>query len=201
MVSRARALPGARTPDDVTDPANTPELLLRRVGRGDEQAFAALYDIVAGPVLGIVTGVLRDHAQSEEVAQEVLLEIWLKAAQFDEHGRSALAWVLTIAHRRAVDRVRYQHANVERENRAGQLEPRHGFDEVVEATLDKMEHEAVRQALADLTDLQRRSIVLAYYGGRTYREVSEALDKPVGTIKTRMRDGLIRLRESLGDRA
>lgn len=199
MVSRARALPGARTPDDVADPANTPELLLRRVARGDEQAFAALYDIVAGPVLGIVTGVLRDHARSEEVAQEVLLEIWVEAAQFDEQCRSALAWVLTLAHRRAVDQVRYQHANVERENRAGQWEPRHGFDE--EATLDKMEHEAVRPALADLSDLQRRSIVLAYYGGRTYREVSETLDKPVGTIKTRMRDGLIRLRESLGDRS
>ncbi|MFI6046462.1 anti-sigma factor domain-containing protein [Nocardia sp. NPDC051321] len=122
MVSRARALPGARTSDDVTDPAKTPELLLRRVARGDEQAFAELYDIVAGSVLGIVTGVLRDHAQSEVVAQEALLEIWLEAAQFDEHCRSALAWVLTIAHRRAVDRVRYQHATIERENLAGQLE-------------------------------------------------------------------------------
>lgn len=201
MVSRAPALPGARTLDDVTESADTPELLLRRVGRGDEQAFAALYDLVAGPVLGIVATVLRDHVQSEEVAQEVLLEIWLAAAQFDEHGRSALAWVLTIAHRRAVDRVRHQHANVERENRAGQLEPRHGFDEVVETTLGKLEHEAVRHALDGLTDLQRRSIVLAYYGGHTYREVSEALDKPVGTIKTRMRDGLLRLRESLGERS
>ncbi|MFE9580217.1 sigma-70 family RNA polymerase sigma factor [Nocardia sp. NPDC006044] len=190
MVSRAPALPGARTLDDMTEQANTPELLLRRVARGDEQAFAAVYDLVAGPVLGIVDAVLRDHAQSEAVAREVLLEIWLEAAQFDEHGRSAVAWVLTIAHRRAADRVRYQRANAERDNRAVQLESHH--DEVA------TEHAALRQSLDELTDLQRRSIILAYYGGRTYREVSEALDEPVGTIKTLMREGLLRLRNSSG---
>ncbi|MEV6557868.1 sigma-70 family RNA polymerase sigma factor [Nocardia sp. NPDC051756] len=198
MVSRARELPGAL--DDMTEQANTAELLLRRIAHGDEQAFAALYDLVAGPVLGIVAAVLRDHVQSEEVAQEVLLEIWGKAAQFDEHGRSALAWVLAIAHRRAVERVRLQHANVESDNRAGQLASRSGVDEVVETTLDTLDHEAVQQALDALTDLERRSLVLAYYGGHTYREVSEALDEPVGTIKTQMRDGLLRLRESMGER-
>lgn len=201
MVSRALAAPGARTLDDTTEQANTPELLLRRVAGGDEQAFAALYDLVAGPVLGIVTAILHDHAQSEAVAQEVLLEIWREAAQFEERGRSALAWVLTIAHRRAVDRVRYMYATAERLNRAGQLEPPHGFDEVMETALTKLEHDAVRQTLDELTDLQRRSIVLAYYGGHTYRELSEALDEPVGTIKTGMRDGLLRLRESVGERS
>ncbi|MFI9505179.1 ECF RNA polymerase sigma factor SigK [Nocardia sp. NPDC052566] len=196
MVIRARAVHGASTALGAT-----PEALIRRVAEGDEQAFAELYDVVAAPVLGLVTRVLRDRARSEEVAQEVLLEIWLKAAQFGDRGGSVLAWALTIAHHRAVDRVRYERAAAERDQRAGQLAAPAPFDEVVETAIDRMEHEQVRAALDDLTELQRRSIVLAYYGGYTYREVSEALDKPVGTIKTRMRDGLNRLRESLGVRS
>ncbi|MFE5459952.1 sigma-70 family RNA polymerase sigma factor [Nocardia sp. NPDC056564] len=184
----------------MTAQANTPELLLRRVARGDEQAFAALYDLVAGPVLGIVAAVLRDPARSEEVTREVLLKIWLEAAQFEEHGSSAMAWVLTIAHRRAVDRLRYQRVNGENDSRAEQLASQHGSDGVVATALGTLEH-AVRGRLDELTDPQRRSIVLAYYGGHTYREISEALDTPVGTIKAQMRDGLLRLRESSGARS
>lgn len=199
MVIRARAVQGADPADDVIATRRTPEMLIRCVARGDEQAFAELYDHVAGPVLGVVTRILRDRAQSEEVTQEVLLELWLKAGQFN--GTSVLAWVMTMAHHRAVDRVRYEHASADREQRAGQLSERRPYDEVVEAALESLERQEVRAALDDLTELQRRSIVLAYYGGYTYREVAEVLHKPAGTVKTRMRDGLIRLRNSLGVRA
>jgi RNA polymerase sigma-70 factor, ECF subfamily len=145
-----------------------------------------------------VTRVLRDRAQSEEVAQEVLVEVWRQASRYAEERGSALAWVLTIAHRRAVDRVRSQQAASDREDRAGRLEVRRPFDEVEEATMANLEQERVRQCLSGLSALQRESITLAYYSGYTYQEVSEVLQTPLGTVKTRMRDGLIRLRDCLG---
>lgn len=191
MVISARAVPGA------IGAQQAPELLIRQAGRGDEQAFAELYDIVAGPVLGLVTRVIRDHAESETVAREVLLELWQEAPLFDQQNESVLAWALKIAHRRAVDRVRAA-AGAERD---GQPELRWCFDEVAQTTLDRIEDDAVRRSLTELTDSQRRSLILAYYGGYSYREVSAVLDKPVGTIETRMRDGLLRLRESIGDPA
>ncbi|WP_378738761.1 sigma-70 family RNA polymerase sigma factor [Nocardia brasiliensis] len=190
MVIPVRAVPGAR------GTASTPEMLIRRVGRGDERAFAELYDIVAGPVLGIVARVVRDHAQADDVARNVLLELWQKAPRFDAQNHRVLEWATMIAHRRAVEHVRFADAG-ERQNRAGQSELRWCFDEVVQTTLDRIEDDAVRRSLGELTDLQCRSLILAYYGGYTDREISEALDKPVGTIESRMRDGLLRVRDAL----
>jgi RNA polymerase sigma-70 factor (ECF subfamily) len=184
---------------DETPPAvPSAEDLLRRVAAGDEPAFAALYDLVAGPVLGLATRVLRNHAQAEEVAQEVLVEVWRKATRYVPERGSALSWVLTIAHRRAVDRVRSHQAVLDREDRAGRMDVRRPFDEVTESTLATLDQQRVRQCLAGLTDLQRESIVLAYYNGYTYPEVAEVLKVAPGTVKTRIRDGLIRLRDCLG---
>jgi RNA polymerase sigma-70 factor (ECF subfamily) len=176
----------------------TPEVLIGRVALGDDQAFAALYDLFAGAVLGMATRVLRDRAQSEEVAQEVLLEVWRKAASFAEHRGSVRAWVLTIAHRRAIDRVRAEQAGADRDTCAGLLDPRRDFDEVAESALAGLERGHVRSVLAVLTDLQRKSITLAYYDGYTCREVAERLGVSLSTIKSRMRDGLIRLRNAMG---
>jgi RNA polymerase sigma-70 factor (ECF subfamily) len=176
----------------------TAEELLQRVAAGDEAAFASLYDLIAGPVLGLVTRVLRNGAQAEEVAQEVLVEVWRKATAFAPERGSALSWVLVIAHRRAVDRVRSHQAVLDREDRVGRMDVQRPFDEVTEATLAGLDRERVRRCLSALTGLQRESIVLAYYNGYTYLEVAEVLKVAPGTVKTRIRDGLIRLRDCLG---
>jgi RNA polymerase sigma-70 factor (ECF subfamily) len=176
------------------------EQLLERVAVGDEGAFAALYDLFAGRILGMVTRVLRSHAQSEEVTQEVLVEIWRKAGQFSSQRGTALSWALTIAHRRAIDRVRSEQSSIDREERADRLDLQRPFDEVAEITMEAFERDEVRRALDALTELQRESILLAYYKGYTSREIAEMLKIPVGTVKTRMRDGLIRLRDALSER-
>ncbi|MFH8568533.1 sigma-70 family RNA polymerase sigma factor [Streptomyces sp. NPDC017993] len=174
------------------------EELLGQVARGDQGAFGPVYDALAGPVLGLVRSVLRDPAQSEEVAQEVLVEVWRTAARFRPERGSATNWVLTLAHRRAVDRVRSAQAAANREHRAALLDHSPAFDEVTEQVENRLEREQVRRCLRTLTELQRQSVTLAYYQGLTYREVAELLTVPLGTIKTRLRDGLIRLRDCLG---
>lgn len=171
--------------------------LMKRSGRGDEAAFAALYDEIGGRIYGIVLKVVRDHAQSEEVAQEVFLEIWRLAPRFDHTKGSVKSWTSTIAHRRAVDRVRSSQSRRDREDRehATALEP---TDALVDAIDERFEQERVLRALDQLTETQREAVSLAYYGGHTYREVAVLLDVPEGTVKTRIRDGLIRLRDHLG---
>ncbi|MFJ9623504.1 sigma-70 family RNA polymerase sigma factor [Streptomyces sp. NPDC101181] len=181
-------------------PSPGPDLqeLLVQVARGDQEAFAAVYDAVSGPVLGLVRSVLRDPAQSEEVAQEVLVEVWRTAPRFQASRGSAMNWVLTLAHHRAVDRVRSAESAAARETKAALLERTPAFDEVSEQVETRLEREQVRRCLRTLSELQRQSVTLAYYQGLTYREVSELLSVPLGTIKTRLRDGLIRLRDCLG---
>ncbi|MYR00700.1 MULTISPECIES: sigma-70 family RNA polymerase sigma factor [unclassified Streptomyces] len=183
-----------------TNPSAKPDLqrLLHEVALGDQEAFAALYDTVAGSVLGVARAVLRDQAQSEEVAQDVLVEVWRTAPRYQPERGSALSWILTLAHRRAVDRVRSVEAAAARDTRAALLDHQPAYDEVTEQVESRLEQEQVRRCLRTLTELQRQSVTLAYYRGLTYREVAEALALPLGTVKTRLRDGLIRLRDCLG---
>ena len=168
---------------------------LRLVARGDADAFNAVYDLLAPSVFGIVRRVVRDPAQSEEVTQEVLLEVWRNAATFDPGRGSATAWVMMLAHRRAVDRVRSVQKESDRERRTAAADV--PFDEVAEAVESSLERERVRRCLRSLTELQRESVTLAYYGGYTYGQVATLLRVPPGTVKTRMRDALIRLRDCL----
>ena len=187
-------------PDDAppAGDADSLEALVTQVARGDEAAFEALFRRTAGPVLGVVRRVLRDPAQSEEVAQEVMVEVWRTATRFDASRGSATTWIMTMAHARAVDRVRSAQAARDRDERVGRRDSVREYDEVAEEVEVRLEQQAVRGCLGGLTDLQRESVQLAYYGGYTYREVAELLDVPLGTVKTRLRDGLIRLRDCLG---
>lgn len=172
--------------------------LLERVAKGDEQAFAELYDAVAPTVFGLARRVLRQAEHAEEVAQEVLLQVWQQAARFEPARGSGLAWIMTMTHRRAVDRVRSTQASTDREDRVGRASHERDHDSVAEAVELRLDAEAVRRCIAELTDIQRESVMLAYFTGCSYPEVATRLGAPLGTIKTRMRDGLIRLRDCLG---
>ena len=174
------------------------DVLLRRVARRDADAFAALYDATRSRVFGLVTRVLRDRGYSEETTQEVYLQVWRSASGFDAAQGSALSWLITLAHRRAVDRVRSEQSGADREARYGASNVDSAFDVVSEEAARREDRQQVTHCLGTLTDLQRRSVELAYYGGLTYREVSEQLSVTLPTVKSRIRDGLLRLRKCLG---
>ena len=177
----------------------TSEELLTRAGTGDEHAFELFYQRVAGPILGLVHQLLRNRSQAEEVTQEVLLELWRTACRYRAEKGKAISWALTIAHHRAVDRVREEQARRGREVKAT-FERRYDrpFDDAAEAAEHEDERDQVRRCLDRLTELQRQAVTMAYYEGHTYAEVATIVGSPAGTVKTRMRDGLIRLRDCLG---
>ncbi len=187
-------VPGPRSTADAVDLAG----LLRACSRGDEAAFSSLYDATAPRVFGLVLRVVRDRAQAEEVTQDAFLDIWRSSARFDRDRGSALSWLLTIAHRKAVDRVRSAEAQGRRDAAYESREHTTPYDMTAEEAHRNLDAHRVRKALDTLTETQRGAVELAYFGGYTHREVAAMLDLPVGTAKTRIRDGLIRLRDTLG---
>ncbi|MFF3313515.1 ECF RNA polymerase sigma factor SigK [Streptomyces sp. NPDC002952] len=182
------------------EPGTRAETLLLRVADGDHEAFAGVYDAFAGTVMGMICRILRDAAQAEEVTQDVMLEVWRTADRYDPQRGSAKAWVLTLAHRRAVDRVRTAQASKEREQLTSALLADRDFDQVAETVLTHDEQRRIYHCLASLARLQRVPLVLAYYQGLTHLEVADALDTPSGTVKSRMRAGLRQLRTCLEGR-
>jgi RNA polymerase sigma-70 factor (ECF subfamily) len=191
----------SRDPADEVDgllPAVTSEDLLGRIARGDRIAFADLYDRTAPRVFGLVKRLLRDHSQSEEVTQEIFLEIWQTASRYEPSKGGALSWMLTMTHRRTVDRIRASQASRDRDVRVGIRDFAPAFDSVAERVEVQLESERVKNAMTRLTELQRQAVTLAYFGGYSHSEVSAMLKVPIGTVKTRLRDGMIRLRDELG---
>ena len=193
-----RPIPGA--PSSEGAPSVAPDLadLLKQAGRGDQAAFAQLYDATSSRVFGLALRVVRDPAQAEEVSQEAFLEIWRTAGRFDPDRGSPLSWLLTIVHRKSVDRVRSAEASTRRDTNYHQQNQPVDHDATAEAAHASMEAHRVRGALGSLTAVQREALELAYFGGYTHTEVARMLDLPVGTAKTRIRDGLIRLRDTMG---
>ncbi|MGY2701032.1 MULTISPECIES: ECF RNA polymerase sigma factor SigK [unclassified Nocardioides] len=188
---------GGPSPED-GPPAPDLVDLLRSSGRGDERAFALLYDATASRVFGLALRVVRDRAQAEEVTQESFLEIWRTAGRYDPDRGSPLSWLLTITHRKSVDRVRSAESASRRDTTYQHHNQPVDHDSTAEAAQASLEARRVRGALAHLTEVQREAVSLAYLGGYTHTEVATMLDLPVGTAKTRIRDGLIRLRDALG---
>ena len=172
--------------------------LLERTADGDQAAFAELYDMLSSRVFGLILRVLVNRAQSEEVLQEVFLEIWQTAARFSAARGRGRTWILTIAHRRAVDRVRSSQAGADRDVRVGTRDLDVAHDAVAEQVELSIEGERVVEALGLLPDAQREALVLAYYGGYSQSEIATITGSPLGTVKTRMRDGLTRLRAHWG---
>jgi RNA polymerase sigma-70 factor (ECF subfamily) len=177
------------------------DALLRRVARGDRDAFATVYDLTKSRVFGLVVRVLRDAGYSEETTQEIYLEVWRTASEYDPAKGSALAWLMTMAHRRAIDRVRSEQAGSRRESRYGAAtaEPvsAAAHDPVADSAIAGDERRRVAECLDALTDAQRQCIELAYYQGLTYSEVSQRLAANLSTIKSRIRDALRGLRNCL----
>jgi RNA polymerase sigma-70 factor (ECF subfamily) len=165
---------------------------------GDPDAFAEVFDAVAGRVYGIALRVLGDSHQAEEVAQEAMIEAWTKSSRFDPSRGSASAWITTIAHHRAVDRVRASDAARRRDTTWHQPP---GAPDVADSTFDEVAaHADTRRifgALMELPPTQRRAIELAYFGGYAYADVARLMQAPLGTTKTRIRTALRQLRDHL----
>ena len=189
---------GVTVPEDGAESADHAGELLLRVADGDQTAFARLYDMLSPRVFGLIVRVLVDRSQSEEVLQEVFLEIWQSATRFAPNKGQGRSWVLTIAHRRAVDRVRSAQASTDRDVRAGLRDIGVAYDGVAEEVELRIDGKRVSGALATLPDPQREALTLAYYGGYSQSEIAALVGAPLGTIKTRMRDGLSRLRVEMG---
>jgi RNA polymerase sigma-70 factor (ECF subfamily) len=173
--------------------------LVARVAVGDREAFEGLYDLIAGPVLGTVRRIVRNHAIAEEVAHDALMEVWTKAADWNADRGSAAVWILTISRRRAIDRVRSEQASRDRADRVGTASMDRDHDQVSDADVIHDEHSRISAGLSKLSPIQREAIGLAFYEGHTQREIAGILELPLGTVKTRIRDGLIALRSQFGD--
>lgn len=171
--------------------------LMNKIGAGDTTAFEELYEAVAPLVYGTAVKVLRDPGYAAEVTQEVLLEVWKTSARFDPVGGSVTSWVATIAHRRAVDRVRSVQSQRDRDQRATAEDYNFPQESVAEEAERNLERQRVLDCLGTLSELQRAAVYSAYYDGFTHREVAERAGAALGTVKSRIRDGLKRLKQCL----
>ncbi|MFP1603068.1 ECF RNA polymerase sigma factor SigK [Microbacterium sp. 2216-1] len=188
---------GVEVPEDGSAGDNATVLLLR-IADGDQQAFAELYDLLSPRVFALILRVIVNRSQAEEVLQEVFLEIWQSAGRFAPNKGQGRSWVLTIAHRRAVDRVRASQSSADRDVRVGARDLDPARDVVSDEVESRLESHRLVRALKILPEAQQEALILAYYGGYSQSEISALVGIPLGTVKTRMRDGMSRLRGELG---
>ena len=172
--------------------------LVSMAARGHEDAFAELYDLTSSRIYGTILRVLRSSDHAAEVTQEVYVEVWKQSARFDVEKGSVLGWMTTMAHRRAVDRVRSVTSEVARDERYAVAGMDREVDHVWEGVEQRLDVDRVRKGMESLTAIQREALTLAYFGGYTQSQVAQLLKLPLGTVKTRIRDGLIGLRDALG---
>jgi RNA polymerase sigma-70 factor (ECF subfamily) len=182
------------------EPAQTTDIdLLRGIAGGDEQALSALYDRYRLILFGLILRILHSQPEAEDVLQEVFLQVWRKASAFDETRGRPFTWLVTLARSRAIDRLR----SLGSRDRTAEAAARDAVEQVSDASDDAVKSEQgeiVRSALRELPEEQRLTLLLAYFEGLTQTEIAGRLKTPLGTVKTRMRSGMIRLRELLGDR-
>lgn len=171
--------------------------LLHAVSQGDQVAFGRLYDQVAPRVFGLALRILRDRSIAEEVTQDVFVQVWRQAGEVDPKRGSPMGWLLTLTHRRAVDRVRSEQSQSDRLHRYESLNATPAYDSTSEEAVGRLEADRVQKALALVGEPHRTTVELAYFGGLTHREVAERMDVPLGTAKTRIRDGLRKLRTQM----
>jgi RNA polymerase sigma-70 factor (ECF subfamily) len=172
--------------------------LLESIASGDKNAFDEFYSRFSGKVFGLTLKLVKDYAQAEEVTQEIFIEVWRTAPQYDPSRGRLNTWLMTITHRRSVDRIRSAQASINRDMKIGAREYAVDEQSPEEDVMTHMEAERVGKALKRLTDVQREAITLAYYEGYTQQQIAIKLQMPLSTIKTRLRDGMIRLRDELG---
>ena len=189
--------PGGAEPTAGTLSAEYLAELMTDCATGDQQAFAELYDRTVRRIYGSVLRVLRSPEFAEEVTQEIYVEVWRQAPKYAAEKGSVMAWMTTMAHRRAVDRVRSRTSEVARDDRYAYANAQREGDDVWDSVAQNADVEGVRKALATLTPIQQQAVQLAYLQGLTQSEISSMLNLPMGTVKTRIRDGFRRLSEAL----
>lgn len=174
--------------------------LLQAIAARDEQALARLYDRYRLILFGLTMRILNSRPEAEDVLQEVFLQVWRRASDFDPQRGKPFTWLVTLTRSRAIDRLRQLGARNRLAESASEVLPEQSSDAVTD-TLHAEQREIVMSALAQLPEEQKRALLLAYYEGLTQSEIAEKLATPLGTIKTRMRTGMMKLRELLSEQS
>lgn len=171
--------------------------LLVQTAAADKHAFSTLYDALAATVYSVCLSVLRNPALAEEVAQDVFVEVWTSAAKFDPQRGNARSWVGRLAHGRAVDKLRSHVAAVQRDDRDAMLTQAAFAETLEDKALGNVEAQQLRQAIDKIGEPHSTAVALAFFDGLTHAELAESTGVPLGTAKTRVRDGVKKLKAIL----